>query len=153
MKRILLSILVLAAAFPAAAQVPEPGDPPHPAMTAARHAVISFLQLDAAQVDAWDVLWADHRADEQPLRQQIADLQAEIDALFAAGVPDPAELGLLVVERHDLGVALADVHRFYVDGFEDLLDAEQADRLREIRIADRIEPWIPSFKAFELVRR
>jgi len=153
MKRLLLSFLVLAAAIPAAAQFSEPGDPPHPAMVAARHSIINFLELDAAQVDAWDALWADHRAAEQPLRQQIADVQAEIDALFAAGAPDPAELGVLVIERHDLGAALADVHVAYVEGFENLLDDEQADRLREIRIADRIEPWIPSFRAFDLVRR
>jgi hypothetical protein len=34
-----------------------------------------------------------------------------------------------------------------------LLDEEQARRLREIRIAERIQEWIPAFKLFDLVKR
>lgn len=153
MKRLMLFVLTLAFAAPAIAQTEEPPELSHPAMLAARHAVINFLDLDADQVAAWDVLWAEHRDAEVPLRQQIRDVQAQIDDLFAAGVPDPAELGMLVVERHELGEALVDVHLFYVEAFHDLLDEEQMGRLGEIRIADRIQPWIPAFKAFELVKR
>ena len=153
MKRLLLSVLILALAGPVAAQLDEPGDMTHPAMDAARHAVINFLALETDQVEAWDTLWADHRAAEEPLRQQIADVQTLIDDLFAAGVPDPADLGVLVIERHDLGEALVEVHVIYVEGFQALLDEEQARRLREIRIAERIQRWIPAFTAFELVRR
>lgn len=153
MKRLLLAILLLAVAAPVLAQTEPPGEEPHPAMGAARHAIANFLDLDPDQVAAWDLLWADHRAAEQPLRRQIADVQAAIDDLFAAGVPDPAALGLLVIERHDLGEALVDVHVIYVEGFHGLLDDEQMRRLEQIRLADRIQPWIPAFKAFELVRR
>ena len=153
MKRLFLPILLLAMVAPAAAQFDEPGDLSHPVMDAARHAVINFLDLGPDQVDAWDVLWADHRAAEQPLRQSIADIQALIEDIFASGAPDPTELGLLMIERRDLGEALIDVHVIYVEGFEALLDEEQAHRLREIRIANRIQSWIPAFKAFELVKR
>lgn len=153
MKRLLLAILLLAVAAPALAQTEPPEEGPHPAMDAARHAIANFLDLDPDQVAAWDLLWADHRAAEQPLRQQIGDVQAAIDDLFAAGLPDPAELGLLVIERHDLGEALVDVHVIYVEGFHDLLDDAQMRRLEQIRLADRIQRWIPAFKAFELVRR
>jgi hypothetical protein len=153
MKRLLLAILLLAVAAPALAQTEPPGEEPHPAMGAARHAIANFLDLDPDQVAAWDLLWADHRTAEQPLRRQIADVQAAIDDLFAAGVPDPTDLGLLVIERHDLGEALVDVHVIYVEGFHGLLDDEQMRRLEQIRLADRIQPWIPAFKAFELVRR
>lgn len=153
MKRLLLAILLLVVAAPALAQIEPPGEEPHPTMDAARHAIANFLDLDPDQVAAWDLVWADHRAAEQPLRQQIADVQAAIDDLFAAGVPDPAELGLLAIERHDLGEALVDVHVIYVEGFHGLLDDEQMRRLEQIRLADRIQPWIPAFKALELVRR
>lgn len=153
MKHLLLPILMLALVAPAAAQFDDPGDPPHPAVVAARHAVINFLELEPSQVEAWDILWADHRAAEEPLRQQIADVQAQIDDLFAAGAPDPAELGLLVIERRDLGDALIDVHIVYIEGFEALLDEEQSNRLREIRVAERIQRWIPAFTAFDLVKR
>jgi len=153
MKRMLLSALVLALAVPVAAQIQEPIDLTHPAMDASRHAVINFLKLDPVQVEAWDILWADHRVAEEPLRQQIADVQGLIEDLFASGVPDATELGLLVIERHDLGEALIDVHVIYVEDFQTLLDDEQSHRLREIRIAEKIQRWIPAFKAFELVKR
>lgn len=153
MKRLILSLVLLALAAPAAAQLDEPGELGHPAMVAARNAVTTFLELETAQVDAWDILWAQHRDAEAPIVQAIADVQAAIEDLFATPAPDPTELGLLVIERRDLGEALADVHVIYVEGFEDLLDDEQMHRLREIRVAERIQRWIPSFKAFELVRR
>lgn len=153
MKRMLFAALVLALAAPAAAQFDEADDMAHPAMDAARHAVINFLELEQGQVEAWDELWADHRSAEEPLRQQIAEVQELIDDLFAAGVPDATELGLLVIERHDFGEALIDVHVIYVEGFQALLDEEQTRRLRQIRVAERIQRWIPAFKAFELVKR
>ena len=153
MKRLFLPILLLALAMPAAAQEKPPEQEPGPIMNGARHLVIEFLKLDADQAAAWEVLWADHRAAEEPILQQIVDVQAMIEDLFAGGVPDPTELGLLMIERRTLGESLADVHRVYVEGFEFLLDEEQARRLHEIRVAERIQNLIPAFKAFDLVRR
>jgi hypothetical protein len=153
MKRLFLPILLLALVAPAAAQSDDPGDLSHPAMVAARHAVINFLALEPAQVEAWDLLWADHRAAEVPLRDQIADVQSAIDDLFSGGAPDPTELGLLMIERRDLGEALIDVHIIYNEGFQALLDEEQTRRLQEIRVAEKIQRWIPAFTAFDLVKR
>jgi len=153
MKRLFLPILLLALAMPTAAQEKPPEQDPGPILNGARHLVIEFLKLDENQAAAWEVLWADHRAAEEPILQQIADVQAMIEDLFAGGAPDPTELGLLMIDRRALGEFLADVHRVYVEGFEFLLDEEQARRLREIRIAERIQRFIPAFKAFDLVRR
>jgi len=153
MKRLFLPILLLALAMPAAAQEKPPDQEPGPIWNGARHLVIEFLALDTEQAAAWEVLWTDHRAAEEPLRQQIADVQTMIEDLFATGTPDPTELGLLMIDRRFLGEALADIHIVYVEGFEFLLDEEQAGRLREIRVADRIQNFIPAFKAFDLVRR
>jgi hypothetical protein len=122
-------------------------------MNGAHQLVIEFLDLDANQVAAWDVLWADHRAAEEPIRQQIAAVQALIEDQFASGAPDPTELGLLMIDGRDLGEALIDVHIVYVEGFEFLLNEDQAHRLRQIRVADRIQGFIPAFKMVELVRR
>lgn len=153
MKRLFLPILLLALAMPAAAQEKPPEQEPGPIWNGARHLVIEFLNLDTEQAAAWEVLWTDHRAAEEPLRHQIADVQTMIEDLFATGTPDPTELGLLMIDRRFLGEALADIHIVYVEGFEFLLDEEQAGRLREIRVADRIQNFIPAFKAFDLVRR
>ena len=119
----------------------------------ARQLVIEFLALDPVQAEAWDLLWADHRAAEEPLRQQLADVHAAIQEQFAGGAPDPTTVGLLVIDRHALGEAVADVHRIYVEGFHALLDEDQMGRLNQLRIADRIQGFIPAFKAFELVHR
>jgi hypothetical protein len=155
MKRLLFPVVMLALVAPAAAQMeePPPFTEPHPVVDAAHHAIVNFLQLDPDQVAQWDVLWADHRAAEEILVQQIADVQALIEDLFATGDPDPTELGMLMIERRDLGEALIDVHVIYIEGFEMLLDEEQARRLQEIRIAERIQEWIPAFKLFDLVKR
>lgn len=154
MKRLILPILLLAMVAPAAAQDQKPMEGElGPIAEGAHQMVIEFLQLDEDQVAAWDVLWDDYVAAAEPLVQQIADVQVLIEDQFASGAPDPAELGLLMIDRRALGEALADVSRVYVEGFEFLLDEEQAHRLHEIRVADRIQVFIPAFKAFNLVRR
>lgn len=153
MKRVLFAILLLAIAIPAAAQDDPPDGEFGPIGYGARQLVIEFLELDDAQADAWGILWTDHRDAEIPLKQQIADVQMAIEDLFASGAPDPAELGLLMIDRRALGEALKDVHVVYAEGFQFLLDEEQAQRLHQLRVADRIQGFIPAFKAFELIRR
>jgi len=153
MKRLFLPLLLLALAMPVAAQEEPPENGPGPIINGARHLIIEFLRLDDDQTAAWKVLWTDHHAAEEPLRQQIADVQAMIEDLFAAGAPDPTDLGLLMIDRRALSEALADIHFVYVEGFEFLLDEAQAGRLHEIRVADRIQNFIPAFKAFDLVHR
>lgn len=162
MKRILIVVFVLAAAMPAFAQQGPGGPPPRgaeqsegppPIAEAAHNAVVAFLQLTEEQVVAWDEIYWIHRDAEQPLKEEIAAVQAEIDALFEAGDPDPTELGELMIDRRELGEALIDVHVVYHDSFVALLDEEQLGRLGFIARADRVEKIIPAFKLFELIRR
>lgn len=124
-----------------------------PAMEAAHNAVAHFLQLDENQVAAWDELYADHKAAEQPIQEAIAELQAQLDELFAEEAPDPTTIGELVLQRRDLGEELAQIHIDYNEAFAGLLSEEQANRLKFIRRANDVQRFIPAFKAFELVRR
>jgi len=153
MKRVLFAILLLAMTIPAAAQEKPPEGEFGPIGDGARQLVIEFLELDDAQTASWDILWNDHRDAEIPLKQQIADVQMAIEDLFASGSPDPADLGLLMIDRRALGEALIDVHVVYVEGFQFLLDDDQAKRLHQLRVADRIQGFLPAFRAFELVKR
>ena len=153
MKRVFFAILLLALAIPVAAQDDPPEGEFGPIANGAHRLVIEFLQLDEYQIEAWDVIWTDHREAEEPIKQQIADVQQAIEDIFAAGSPDPAELGLLMIDRRVLGEALKDVHVVYAEGFQFLLDEEQAQRLHQLRVADRIQGFIPAFKLFELIRR
>jgi len=151
MKKLLIALIAIAVVTPVLAQEP-PSEPP-PAIGVAHNQVVRFLQLTEDQVIAWDELWQIHREAEQPLREEIAAVQAEINALFEAGEPDPAELGELVIVRHDLGVELAEVHRVYHEGFVALLTENQLNRLGFIARADKAQRVIPAFKVFELIRR
>ena len=153
MKRLLPVLLCIAAALPVAAQQEPAHLPPNPCLQDIAHdAIVSFLVLGDDQVAAWDVLLADSRAAAEPLRQAIADVQAQIDDQFATGDPDPTTVGDLVIQRRDLGLQLDQVHVDYVDGFEALLDGEQTDKLEFIRHAARARHLVPAFHAFRLLR-
>lgn len=146
MRRLLIGLIALAAALPVMAQEGPIGE-------GAQEIVIRYLELTPDQVAAWDQLIADFEADAEPLREAIAEVQAEIDELFAGGDPDPFELGELVIERRDLVEQLAQVRETYVSGFEILLDEQQGKKLHLIRRADRVEPLIPAFRVYGLLPR
>lgn len=147
----IVALITLVASSPLLAQS-EPPEPP-PALEAAHNQVVRFLALDDAQVAAWDALWQVHRDAEQALRDDIAAVEAELEALFAAPEPDYAAIGELVVERRALGEAVHQVHVTYHDGVVALLDDEQDSRLAFLVRADEAQRLIPAFKVFELIPR
>jgi hypothetical protein len=148
MKKLLIAVMTLCVVAPLVAQEVE--EPP-PIVETAHNRVAAFLQLTDEQIAAWDVIYQIHREAEQPLKDEISTVQAEIDALFEAGDPDPAALGALVIERHALGEALFNVHLVYHEDFVALLDETQARRLKFIARADDVQQIIPAFKLFELI--
>jgi len=150
MKKLLLALAVLTLAAPVLAQESEG---PPPIVEAAHNQVVRFLQLSGDQAAEWGALYAAHREAEQPLQEALAALQEEIEALLAAGAPDPAVLGGLVIERHALGEELRAAHLSYHASLVALLDGAQAKRLAFIARADEVQPIIPAFKLFELIRR
>ncbi len=151
MKELLIALFALAAAAPVLAQGPE-AEPP-PIVEASHNAVVAFLRLSPEQVEAWDVIYRIHRDAEKPLREALTAIQEEIDALFEAGDPEPAEIGALFIERRDLTEQLVAVHLVYHEDFVTLLDDAQARKLNFIARADDVQPIIPAFKLFELIRR
>jgi len=149
MKKLLIALIAVCVVAPLAAQETEPP----PIVEAAHNRVAGFLQMSDEQIGAWDVIYQIHRDAERPLKDEIAAVQAEIDALFESGEPEPAELGELVIQRHELGGALIDVHLVYHEDFVSLLDEDQARRLGFIARADDVQRIIPAFKLFELIPR
>jgi len=147
-KLIVLVILICSASL-----MPALGQEQPPAMEAAHNAVVRFLQLDESQAAAWDGIYADHRADEQPLQENIRDLEAQLQELLDAENPDPAAVGALVIEIRSIREALFNLHQSYNEDFMALLSEEQLQRLKFIRRADDVQKFIPAFKAFELIRR
>ena len=151
MKRIVMLLVAVALVSPVFAQGPD-GDPP-PIAEASHNAVVAFLKLTEDQVAQWDDMYWLHRDLEAPLKQEIADIQADIDALFEMGNPDPAELGELFIERREATEELIQVHLDYHESFIAILDDNQVRRLRFIARADDVQKFIPAFKLFELIPR
>jgi Spy/CpxP family protein refolding chaperone len=143
-------------ATPVAAQegpIPGPGGPDDAACLpgAAQRVIANFLQLTDDQVAQWDVLIDERNAAAAPLRDQIADVDAQIQDLLASDVPDPYAVGDLVILRRDLAEQLAQVHRTYVEGFDALLTEEQQNQYHFIRRAERAQPLFPSFRTLGLL--
>jgi len=117
----------------------------------AQRVIAEFLQLTDDQVAEWDVLIADRNAAAEPLRDQIAAVDADIQALLSGDDPDPYEVGDLVILRRDLAEQLAEVHRTYVEGFDALLTEEQQGQYHFIRRAERAQPLFPAFRTLGLL--
>jgi Spy/CpxP family protein refolding chaperone len=155
MKKLMIAVFVMTVAAPVLAQEgpPDGMEGPPPIVEAAHNRVVAFLELTDEQVVAWDEMYQIHREAEQPLKEQMRELQEEIDALFESGDYTAEEVGELTIERRLAGEALAEVHLIYHEGFVALLDEEQLGRLGFIARADRVQEIIPAFKLFELIRR
>lgn len=151
MKKALIFLCALVVVSPVLAQ--EPGDEPPPIVEASHNAVVAFLELTAEQEAAWDEMYQIHRDAEQPIQEDIREVQEAIDALFEAGDPDPEEVGELFIERRELGEALIEVHVVYHEDFVAMLDESQVRRLGFIARADDVQRIIPAFKLFELIPR
>ena len=149
MKKVLFALVALAIVAPAIAQE----DGPPPIVEASHNAVVAFLKLTPEQVTAWDEVYQIHRDAEQPIQEDIREVQEAIDALFEAGAPDPAEVGELFIERRVLGEALIEVHVIYHEAFVALLEENQVRKLHFVARADDVQRIIPAFKLFELIRR
>ena len=159
MKSILSLAMTLALATLAVPGLTQEGPIPGPAGPddeaclpgAAQRVIAQFLQLTDDQVAAWDGLIADRNAAAEPLTNEIAAVDADLQALLAGEDPDPFEVGNLVILRRDLAEQLAEVHRTYVEGFETLLTEDQHGQYHFIRRAERAEPLFPAFRTIGLL--
>jgi len=144
MKKVLLSLMMVALAAPVVAQ-----DVPCN-VARAHEAVAGFLALTSDQVGAWDALLQARRDTVEPLRQQLRDVEQQLAALLGEPDPDPAAVGAMVITGHGLRVQIRDAENVYVSGFEGILTEEQMQKLHFIRGANRVQRLIPAFRLFGL---
>ncbi|NOZ93997.1 MAG: periplasmic heavy metal sensor [Acidobacteria bacterium] len=149
MKRVLLALLAIGMVLPAMAQ--ERPDIPC-AVPCEHHAVVQFLQLSEDQAAQWDTLMADRQATVEPLREQLRAVEQQLMDLLGQPDPDPAAVGALTIQGHDLREQIRAANEVYRQGFEALLDETQAGKLRFIRGAARVRALIPAFRRFGLLR-
>jgi len=147
MKKVIGIAAILALALPVMAQQGPPVAEP------AHQIVVKVLNLTPEQTAQWDALLATRQATVTPLREDLADVLDQLKTLFEDPNPDPTAVGNLTIQAHDLRVQIREANQAYLDGFQALLDEEQAAKLAFLRRADKARPVLPAFKRFGLVPR
>lgn len=129
MKRILITILVLALATAAVAapnQNRRPAPPP-PQQQGGEllppEAVAEFLELSESQLQQIETLSETLRATVQPLFEQQRTAQEQLKAAIEAGNAQDAGTALLTI--HNLGTQIKAAHDTFTAGFEGLLTPSQ----------------------------
>jgi hypothetical protein len=112
--------------------------------------VAQFLSLVPEQVQATARLLVAREEVTGPLRQEIARREQRIGELAGSG-GDPAEIGRLVVEIHQLRQHLEAAQATVLHHFESLLSEGQRRKWRQVRVAARVAPVLPVFVALQLL--
>ena len=149
--------LLLAAAVPARAEKvsKRSGDPAEaakgPGCDGGPLAVVAqFLALAPEQVQAVGQLLQEREQALAPIHQQIAMREQLLEQLLASG-GDPAEVGQLVVEIHQLRQAAQAVQAQFLDGFQAVLSEPQRQRWAQVQMAAQLQPVLPAFVALRLL--
>lgn len=103
----------------------------------ALRAVAEFLGLTEQQADEARVLLEDLAAELRPLAGEARGTREELQGLLAGDDPDPAAVGALILELHDLGDAMKAARDEFDAGFARLLTPEQAERWAILKEARR----------------
>ncbi len=123
--------MTLAIAFTGSVFADEPYDKAPPARV-----LKIALNLDDEQVVALRDLIGDRSTEAGAIRDQVTELQAQLDDLLISDAPDPAEVGGLVLDIRGLKQDIKQVFKNYQQSFRELLTPMQLERLARInRIA------------------
>lgn len=112
--------------------------------------VAKFLTLAPAQVQALAQLLGEREQALTPILQQIAVGEQRIFELIATG-GDPAEIGQLVIELHQLRQAAQAVQAQFRASFQSLLNEPQRQSWAEVQMAAQLQPVVPAFQALRLL--
>jgi hypothetical protein len=118
----------------------------------AKTAIIEYLDLSEAQIEAWDILIDETTTLAEPMRDRVREINDELKNLFESDDPPADVIGEYVIERHGLLEELFWLHRDYVDEFEHvILTEDQHRQYHLVRAAARVQPLIPAFRVFALI--
>lgn len=111
--------------------------------------VAQFLALAPEQVQAVGQLLQQREQALGPVLQQIAAREQQIAVLLENG-GDPAEIGQLMVEVHQLqGMAQA-VQAQFLASLGSMLTEPQRQRWAQVQMAAQLQPVVPAFHALRL---
>jgi hypothetical protein len=133
----------------APAAAPVRGETARAVETRALSVVAQFLQLRLDQAQALAQMLQARQAAIAPLLQQIAVREEAIRQLLAGG-GDPAQIGTLMVQVHQLRQQVAAAQATFLSAFHALLDEAQRGRLAQAHLALQLQPVLPAFQALQL---
>jgi HPt (histidine-containing phosphotransfer) domain-containing protein len=109
-----------------------------------------FLGLVPEQVRVLVQLLHERQAAVVPVQLEIAARERRVQELIAAG-GDPAEIGRLVVEIHQLRQAAGAAQAQFLARVGALLTDEQRARWQGVQAAARLQPVLPAFQALGML--
>jgi Spy/CpxP family protein refolding chaperone len=119
--------------------------PPPPAVVAA------FLGFSPAQIEQFGTLLTQFQTNVHSLQEQIAPRQQQLDALLSQPNPNPAQVGVLVVQIHALQQQVAQVIQAYQTAFVGLLTPDQKQKIEQVTLASQLQTAVGAFVALYLV--
>ena len=112
--------------------------------------VAHFLGLTADQMPVLEQVLRERQQTLGPIQQGIAMREQRIRELIASG-GSPAEIGVLVIQIHQLREDAENAQAVFLSRVESLLDAEQRMRWQQVRVAARLQPVVPAFQALQML--
>jgi hypothetical protein len=112
--------------------------------------VAHFLGLTADQMPVLEQVLRERQQTLGPIQQGIAMREQRIRELIASG-GSPAEIGVLVIQIHQLRQDAENAQALFLSRVESLLDAEQRTRWQQVRVAARLQPVVPAFQALQML--
>ena len=112
--------------------------------------MVQFLQLNSTQAQQFQQLLTARQKALEPLIQQITALNTQLQGLLDSDGPAPA-IGQTVIQIHQLQVQVGQVQQSFLEQFQNLLDADQRQRLEAARLAAQLQPIVPAFHQLQLL--
>jgi Spy/CpxP family protein refolding chaperone len=128
-------------------QTPARGDELPPPIAA----VATILELAPQQIEALITMVQSRDADMRPLGEEMRKHQDALGKLVESENADPAAIGQTLLEIHSLQKKAESIARQAAAQFEQVLSAEQREKLSHIRESAPVCNVIPAFQAVGLL--
>jgi len=142
----LVAALLLGTLAAAAAPPPGPLNGRDPARVASR-----LLQLSDPQLEQWRAILDAREEAIRPIAREVQGRERELRLLLDGDVPDPLEVGNLVLQIEGFKDEIEALREASGDRLLDTLGADQLELVRPAAEAAPLLPAIHSFRALSLI--
>ncbi len=112
--------------------------------------IAGFLQLRPDQIAVFGQLLQARQEAAVPVLAEIQIRVKRLEEILKAG-SNPAEVGVLVIQIHQLKEQVGQIQLNFLTQFANLLDADQRQRFEAVRLAAQLQPVVPYFQELNLI--